>query len=535
VNVLKPHLQTTIWTLLAAGASQREIERVTGIDRKTIRGYQKRFAAAASNSPGVATGSAAQIPPPRPPAATAGHAGAVSACEPHRSFIEAQLRLRRNATAIYQDLVDQFGFAGAYGSVKRFVARLRQRQPEQFDRLEFLPGEEMQVDYGEGAPTRVPGTERYRKPRLFVATLRYSRRSFRRVVWKSSQETWARLHEQAWRYFGGSCRYVVLDNLKEGVLRPDLYEPELNPVYAATLAHYGVVGDPARVRDPNRKGSVENAIGHTQATALKGRRFESLEEQNEFLEHWERKWAAPRIHGSTRRQVQAMFEEERPLLQPLPMLGMQYFTEAQRTVCDDTCVRIDHSSYAARPAPIGSRVLVRLFERRIEIRDLKTQALLRTHARVERPGTVVLPQDERVFNPSRETRRILGQAKAIGPAAERLCQMLFAVEGRVGQRKLWGIVSLANRYPRRLVDCACARAIVDGVHSYRHVKELTEKFVADALAAIDTVDSPRQGELALTQEHPLIRPADIYAELFARCAAQPSHLPTTGARKHDPQ
>ena len=197
------------------------------------------------------------------------------------------------------------------------MRHLRQREPEQFDRLEFLPGEEMQVDYGEGALTRVPGTDRYRKPQLFVATLRYSRRCFRRVVWRSSQETWARLHEQAWRYFGGSCRYVVLDNLKEGVLKPDLYEPELNPVYAATLAHCGVVADPARVRDPNRKGAVENAIGHTQATALKGRRFESLEEQNEFLEHWERKWAAPRIHGSTRRQVQAMFEEERPLLQPL--------------------------------------------------------------------------------------------------------------------------------------------------------------------------------------------------------------------------
>ena len=105
------------------------------------------------------------------------------------------------------------------------MRKLRHREPEQFDRLEFLPGEEMQVDYGEGAPTRVPGTDRYRKPRLFVATLRYSRRSFRRVVWKSSQETWARLHEQAWRYFGGSCRYVVLDNLKEGVLKPDLYEP----------------------------------------------------------------------------------------------------------------------------------------------------------------------------------------------------------------------------------------------------------------------------------------------------------------------
>jgi len=534
---LKPHLQTTIWTLLEAGSSQRDIGRVTGIDRKTIREYQKRFiAAAAANSSRVATdsggecaGAALQIPPPRPPTSVGVTA---SACEPHRAFIEAQLRLRRNAMAIYQDLVDQHGYAGAYNSVKRFVGKLRHREPEQFDRLAFLPGEEMQVDYGEGALTRVPGTERWRKPRLFVATLRYSRRSYRCVVWRSSQETWARLHEQAWRHFGGSCRYVVLDNLKEGVLKPDLYEPELNPVYAATLAHYGVVADPARVRDPNRKGSVEHAIGHTQATALKGRRFESIEEQNTFLAHWEAKWAASRIHGSERRQVQAMFEEERPHLQPLPLMGMQYFTEAQRTVCDDSCVRVDHSSYAARPAPIGSSVLVRVFEHRIEIRDLKTQALLRSHPRAQRPGTVELPDAERVFNPSRETRHILAQARAIGVHASRLCELLFAIEGRVGQRKLWGIVSLGQRYPRHLVDSACERALADGIYSYRHVKAATERLLSQALAAIEQADAAQvQGELALTQDHPLIRSADDYAELFARGAAQPDTDTDTDAAR----
>jgi transposase len=320
VNVLKPHLQTTIWTLLRANASQREIERVTGISRHTIRTYQQRFAAERANCPGVATGSeavASQTAPPRPPAfAVAPRSAATSLCEPHREFIEAQLRLKRNATAIYQDLVDQHGFAGQYNSVKRFCAKLRHKEPEQFDRLSFLPGEEMQVDYGEGAPTRVPGSDRYRKPRLFVATLRYSRASFRCVVWKSSQQVWAELHERAFRYFGGCPQYVVLDNLKEGVIKPDLYEPELNPVYAATLAHYGVVADPARVRDPNRKGTVEHAIGHTQATALKGRRFESIEAQNEFLAHWEKNWAAKRIHGTERRQVQAMFEEERSTSNP---------------------------------------------------------------------------------------------------------------------------------------------------------------------------------------------------------------------------
>ena len=311
---MKLNHRATIETLFERGATQREISRITGIDRKTVRAYQRRWQDARSTSPGVATGDRPQIPPPWPPARTpVATAVSASLCEPHREFIQAQLRLKRNAMAIFQDLVDVRGFAGQYNSVKRFVAKLRLVQPEQFDRLSFLPGEEMQVDYGQGALTRVPGGDNYRRPRLFVATLRYSRSSFRCVVWKSSQQVWAELHERAFRHFGGCPQYVVLDNLKEGVIKPDLYEPELNPVYAATLAHYGAVADPARVRDPNRKGTVENAIGHTQATALKGRRFDSVQAQDEFLANWERNWASKRIHGTERRQVQAMFEEEGPI------------------------------------------------------------------------------------------------------------------------------------------------------------------------------------------------------------------------------
>jgi hypothetical protein len=133
----------------------------------------------------------------------------------------------------------------------------------------------------------------------------------------------------------------------------------------------------------NRKGSVENAIQHTQSTALKGKRYSSIDEQNEFLEHWENTWAAQRIHGSAKRQVEAMFQEERPHLRALPLQGFQYFTEATHTVCDDSCVRVDHSSYAARPVIIGTHVLVRLFEHHLESRDLCTQSLLRTHTRVD--------------------------------------------------------------------------------------------------------------------------------------------------------
>ncbi len=231
-----------------------------------------------------------------------------------------------------------------------------------------------------------------------------------------------------------------------------------------------MVADPACIRDPNRKGSVENAIGHTQDRALKGRRPGTIEAYNEFLERGETKWAAPCIHGSARWQVQPMFEEERPHLQGLPSQRMQYFTVVKRTVCDDSCVLVDQSSYSARPASIGTQVLVRVLERHLEIRDLHTQSLLRSHVRVETPGTVVLPLGVRVFNPSRQTRHILAQAETIGAAAERLCELLFSVEGRVGQRKLWGIVRLADQYPRHLVDGAFAQALADGVHSYSPVK-----------------------------------------------------------------
>lgn len=126
-NVLKPHLQTTLLTLLASNTSHRQIERVTGIDRKTIRTYAKRIdeLKVKANSPGVATGTPddtpGQIPPPRPPVVAK---STPSTCEPHRAFIEAQLRLKRNYTAIYQELVDTHGFTGAYNAVKRFAGDL---------------------------------------------------------------------------------------------------------------------------------------------------------------------------------------------------------------------------------------------------------------------------------------------------------------------------------------------------------------------------------------------------------------------------
>jgi len=126
-------------------------------------------------------------------------------------------------------------------------------------------------------------------------TLGCSRKAVRLLVFRSSARIWAELHERAFRRLGGATRIVVLDNLREGVLVPDIYDPALNPLYRDVLAHYSAIAMPCRVQDPDRKGKVEAGVGHAQKTPLKGLRFESLEEAQVYLDRWEERWADTRI------------------------------------------------------------------------------------------------------------------------------------------------------------------------------------------------------------------------------------------------
>ncbi|MFU8807465.1 MAG: Mu transposase domain-containing protein, partial [Bradymonadaceae bacterium] len=173
------------------------------------------------------------------------------------------------------------------------------------------------------------------------------------------------------------------------------------------------VADACRVGDPNRKGTVESAIQHTQSTALKGKKFESIEAQNAWLAHWEERWAAPRIHGRKKRQVSAMFAEERPHLKPLPAQRFRYFKQETRTVDDAGLVQVQAAYYVALPAAPHTQVTVRIYAREIEILDGIGQ-VLRRHEKVAR-GQVVLPDADRLFNPSRETARLLAKVHKIGP------------------------------------------------------------------------------------------------------------------------
>ena len=156
---------------------------------------------------------------------------------------------------------------------------------------------------------------------------------------------------------------------KEGVIKPDVYDPQLNALYAELLEHYGVAPLPCRPYAPDLKGKVESAVGYVQKTALKGKRFESIEEQNAYLVRWNERWAATRIHGTTKRQVQAMFEEERPFLQPLPATRFEYYRICQRTVHFDGYIEVDSAYYSAPPRYVGRKVVMHVGRLWIRILD----------------------------------------------------------------------------------------------------------------------------------------------------------------------
>src|SRR5215218_7937320 len=355
-NVLSQDKQQQVVALGRLGWSLRRIEEATAVRRETASGYlraagipirarggrPRSWPPKPATTPGVSTDPSA--PPPTilsPPVSTdLGVGGApqraptASACEPYRELIADALHRGRNAMAIWQDLVDDHGFPARYASVRRFVVALRGSAPlDARVVITTAPGEEGQVDYGDGPMVRDRGTGKYRRTRLFVLTLGCSRKSVRLLVSRSSAQIWAELHERAFRRLGGTVRVIVLDNLKEGVLTPDIYDPALNPLYRDVLAHYGAVALPCRVGDPDRKGKVEAGVAHAKKTPLKGQRFESLEQAQTYLDQWEEHWADTRIHGTTKRQVSAMFAEEKPVLLPLPLEPFRYYQYGAEEPC----------------------------------------------------------------------------------------------------------------------------------------------------------------------------------------------------------
>ena len=436
---------------------------------------------------------------------------ATSTSEPWRELIEAALSHGRNAMSIWQELVDQHGFSGAYESVKRYVRKLRgARSPEARAIIQTAPGEEAQVDYGTGPMVRDAQTGKYRRTRLFVLTLGFSRKCIRLLCFHSGARIWVELHEQAFRRLGGATRVVVLDNLKEGVLTPDVYDPGVNPLYRDMLAHYGAVAMPCRIQDPDRKGKVESGVGHAQKTPLKGQRFESLEAAQSYLDRWEERWADQRIHGSTKRQVAAMFAEEKPSLLPLPLEPFRYYQHGERTVHLDGCVEVEAAYYGAPPGWIGRMVRVQWDSLHVRLLDPQTGQLLREHLRQQR-GRHRIKDEDRPKRTPLGTVQLLARAGKAGPHIGQFSQALHERQAETAVRRIQGILSFTRKYGVARVDDACAAALELEAYDFRFVRRYLEH--------------GSEPPVSLRQVDPLIRQLTLYRDLIEERTQQDDEEP----------
>ncbi len=183
-------------------------------------------------------------------------------------------------------------------------------------------------------------------------------------------------------------------------------------------------------------------------TPLKGLRFESLEEAQAYLDHWEERWADTRIHGTTKRQVAAMFAEERPALLPLPVEPFRYYQYGERTVHLDGCVEVEAAYYGAPPGWIGRRVHVQWNDvARPADRSAHRATAARAFAATARPPSH--PGEGSPHTNTAITEQLLRRAEIAGPHIGALCQAMHRNQGQEAVRRILGVLTLVKEVRRR--------------------------------------------------------------------------------------
>lgn len=534
-NILKMDKIKVLNRLFEAGWKDRKLNRATGINRRTISKYRIKWKEMKRSISGSDDDNNQNIYHPKAdkdlsqnapvegsnkcppgevvyfevPTDSQSNSGKTSKSKVFvfDKQIVKKLGNGQHARSIYQDLYLEEDYRGSYDSVKRYVRKLKNKHPKLYARIETVAGEEAQVDFGRGAPTLRNG--RYLRPWLFCMTLSNSRKSHEQTVWSQDVETFLGCHEDAFNAFGGVPKIVKIDNLKSGVLKAHLYEPELNPNYQSFSEHYGFVILPCRVRTPEHKGKVESGVKYTQNNALQGKRFDSLEKQNAYLRNWNRTWATTRIHGTTKCQVGQMFIKEQPQLQPLPNKPFAFFSIGTRKVSSgDSHIEVKGAYYPVPPKYMGKQVAVHFNSKWVKI--LYNGETIQWLSAIQKgrfhPDKSCLPENKAMDRNSWQNQ-LLRRCQVMGESVKKWADLAIVERGLPAYRSIQGVLTLKSKYSVRLLNRACALGVQRQAFSY--------KLICNYLNEISIKDQS-QTRLELIQESEIIRSPKIYARLFEK-------------------
>ena len=510
-NILKMDKIQAIIGLLENKWTYRRIARELGVDRETVARYD-RLRRNRESKPAIVPPGSDYPDTSNPAISTAGSKSGLTAdlfftysgrspgrpseCEPLREVIKAKLEQGLSAQRIFQDVTSEHGFTGSYSSVKRFVQRISASTPLPFRRMEPEPGVESQVDFGSGAWIIENGKKR--RSHVLRVTLSHSRKSYSEPVFRQTTENFIRAIENAFRHFGGVTKTMVIDNLKAAVKNADWFDPDLNPKVVEFARHYGCVILPSKPYTPRHKGKIESGIKYVKNNALKGRVFSSLAEEKTFLVDWETNVADSRIHGTTKRQVRRMFEEEQAVLQPLPSEPFPFYDEGRRQVHRDGHVEVAKGYYSVPPEYLGREVWVRWDSRLVRVFNGRFEQIA-VHSRVA-PGRFNTSRahlsDKKISAVERGAEHLLSRAIRIGRHAGAWAGTMLKERGIEGVRVLQGFVGLTKKYPAQTINQASKTALSANMFRLRPLRELIKRM--------------DQTELNFAQEHEIIRPLTDY-------------------------
>jgi transposase len=398
-------------------------------------------------------------------------------------------------SVIHQRLRDEHGLEASVASVRRYMRahfdqEIRAGQVTIW-RPPVDPGDEAQVDYGYLGTWTDPASGRRRKVWAFSMVLAYSRHLFVFPVLRMDQQAWVDAHLAAFSFLGGCPRRVVLDNLRAGVIKPDIYDPKINRAYAELAAHYGVLVDPARVGHPKDKPRIEAVQLYVRRSFFAGRDFASLAAMVAEAQRWSREVAGQRtprvLEGRTPAQV--FDADERGVLLPLPVMPFELARWSHPKVGPDAHAKLGKTLYSLPYRLIGRHVDARATNLRVQF--YLDGTLVKTHpfkARGRQTDWGDLPA-ERVGFFMRNPSWCLAQAAMVGEACQTLVGDLLSVNALFRLRQAQGVLRFGQKYGDDRLEAACRRAIDAGDPSYKTVKGIlaagTERLPMQTRLAVD--------------------------------------------------
>jgi transposase len=341
-------------------------------------------------------------------------------------------------------------------------------------------GEKLFVDYsGQTVPIVDPRTGEVHQAEIFVAVLGASNYTYAEATWTQSLPDWIQSHVRAFEYFQGVSEIVVPDNLKSGVHKAHIYEPDLNPTYQDMARHYNLAIIPARKRKPKDKAKVESGVqvvARWVLARLRNHTFFSLEELNrEIRRLLERLNERPfrKLPGS--RKIR--FEElDKPALQPLPETRYEFAQWKKVRVNVDYHVEIDRHYYSVPYQLIKKQLDARYTERTVEI--FHQNSRVACHKRSYQKGRYSTVKEHmpkaHQEHASWTPERLIRWAGKTGPYTAQVVETIMAnkLHPQQGFRPCLGIMRLGKNYGSDRLEKACHRAVVLGSFNYKSIESI---------------------------------------------------------------